>query len=253
MNALTGTGALAAFHAAAFVIGVILLFTVPAAGLCVLPPLVIAQLGLINTWLAFGEGRWQDRCMMWGAAMFVLGLPLMCVPAPLAALHAAGLALMRWRVAGLYYYLGDPEVAADRRLQFSVKQLMLLTLCVSIAFAAARALKLLDGRGELALFQAAGFALAAVAGLLCSHAFSLWAVLGTERPGIGAAAALIVAAAIGGAMAFAMEGPIPPRLAVVALAAVQAMIFAASLFVIRNEGYRLFRTVRFSGNPSNIL
>jgi hypothetical protein len=151
---------------------------------------------------------------------------------------------MRWKVAGLYYYLGDPAVADDRRVQFSVKQLMLVTLCVSIAFAAARALKMLEGRGNLAMAQTAGFAVAAVAGLLVSHGFAIWAVLGTERPALGAAAALGVAAALGGALAFAMDGPIPPRLAVVALGTVQAAIYAASLFVIRNEGYRLFRIVR---------
>jgi hypothetical protein len=238
MNALNP---LAAFHAAAFVIGLILLFTIPPAGVCVFTPLVLAQLGLINTWMAFGEGRWEERCGIWAMAMFLVTLPLMCFPLPLTALHAAGLALMRSRVAGLYYYLDDPNIAADRRLQFSLKRLMLVTLGVSIAFAAARALKSLDeSRLELPLVLATSFALAVVAGLLCSHAFALWAVLGTERPATGIAAAVAVAAGLGGILAFAFDGPIPPRLALPALFAVQEAIYAISLMVVRKGGYRLF-------------
>jgi hypothetical protein len=240
MNALTRSG-LAALHVVAFGVGLILLFSVPEAGVCVFAPLVLAQLGLINTWLAFGEGRWHDRFPVWAAAMCLLLMPLLCFPLPLAALHAAGLLLVRRRIAGLYYFVGDPRVLEDRRLQFSVKQLMLVTLSVSIAFAAARAIKTLDGSGGLPIAQAAAFAVAFVAGLLCSHAFALWAVLGTERPFLGIAAALAVASGLGGTLALAVEGSIPQRLALTALFLVQGAIFAASLFVVRNEGYRLFR------------
>jgi hypothetical protein len=242
MNALNP---LAAFHAATFVVGLILLFTIPAAGVCVFAPVVFAQLGLINTWLAFGQGKWEERCGIWAMAMFLVTLPLMCFPFPLAALHAAGLGLVRWRLAGLYYYLDDPGAGAARRLQFSLRRLMLATLAVSVAFAAARALKSIDdSRMELALLLATSFAVAMVAGLLCSHAFALWAVLGTERPAAGIAASVAVATGLGGLLAFAVDGPIPPRLALPALFAVQQAIYAVSLMVIRNLGYRLFHHPR---------
>jgi hypothetical protein len=234
------SGGLAAVHIAAFLITLLLAFALPPVGLLMFAPLVLAQVGLINTWLAFGFGRWQDRAVVWGIALFLATMPLLLVPLALAAVHVGALAVVRRKVAGLYYFLGDPHDMAHRRLQFSLKQLLLVMLTVAVVFALARWLRSLGEQADLGLGVFVLSLTAVVINLLLSHALAIWAVLGTERPALGVLASAAIGGVLGAVLAFAANQGFELYLVAAGVGAMQALIFAASLLTVRGDGYRLF-------------
>jgi hypothetical protein len=131
-------GVLIAAHVVALAISFLLMFALTPVTQFLLAALIVAQVGLLNTWLVFGPGEVGGRMVIWGLVLFLLSLPFMCAPLFGSVVHVAALGLVRWKVAGVYFFIGDADAAASRRLQFSIGRVMAATAVVSVVLAGAR-------------------------------------------------------------------------------------------------------------------
>ncbi|MBW3600807.1 MAG: hypothetical protein KY475_26515 [Planctomycetes bacterium] len=237
-------GVLVAVHVCALILGFALLFVLEIIWTApfLLAPCLVAQIGLLNTWLVFGGREAPLRLLVWGCVMFFASLPLMCAPLVVSVVHVAILGVLRWRVAGVYYFIGDAEAAAHRRIQFSIGRLMAATAAVSVVLAAARFFRTFEPNDPTAA-AAVGLvaSLASIATVAVSHAIALWAVLGTEHPRAGLAGSTAISAGLGAVLAFALEAPAEVFGVLTFVGAAQAAIYGGSLLVIRTGDYRLFR------------
>jgi hypothetical protein len=235
----SAAGSLVGFHAVTFFLALLLVFGDPEYGMLLFAPLVLAQFGLMNFWMAFGSGRWEERMVVWGAVMFLVTIPLLWLPAVVALVHVGGFTLLRRKVAGLYFFVGDGD--RHRRLQFSLKDLLVVMLLVALVFAAARLVRTLDERNDLGWTLAIAVLIAFASGLFLLHALTAWAVLATERPRLGLLGSCAVGGLLAAVLTFAVDMDAGAYAVNVSVGALHALIFGVSLGAIRGDGYRLIR------------
>jgi hypothetical protein len=206
---------------------------------------VFAQAGLLAIWCGFGLSPWWGRLLgaVAGAGYFGLLLTV-CARGPRAGnfvivfsvlvLEATGFLVLRcFRIR----ICRAPEQESPvRRVQFAIRDLMLLTLAVACFVTLAKwiapSLTGLPPLFELSLLVL----VLAVVGLL-----SVWPVLGARQPLPASAISLVVSAGVGFCVVWSFLHDLEGAALWAVLTATEALLLAVSLFLVRSCGYRLVR------------
>jgi hypothetical protein len=137
----------------------------------------------------------------------------------------------------------------DDPFQFTLGRLLLLTGAVALCLGAARAIRdsslsesRLEGLYELVVLSVV-CSLTAIAALA-----ALWAMLGVGRPRARLPLAIGLAAAVGLLPAYCFDRPLAAYVILAAVASLLSILTAASLYVLRQAGYRLTRRDQRAGN-----
>ena len=196
---------------------------------------VFGQASLLAMWCGFGSSPWWSRLLVAAAGVGHFGLQLtLCVQGPrvvnfvivffVTVLEAGGFLLLR----GFRYRIcrSTHQKPAVRRMQFAIRDLMLLTFAVACFVTLAKwiapFLTCLPPPFE---FSVLVLVLAAV-GLL-----SVWPVLGARRPLPAATILVVVAAGMGFCFVWSFGRDLEAAALWAALTATEALLLVVSLFV----------------------
>jgi hypothetical protein len=206
---------------------------------------VFGQASLLAMWCGFGLSPWWSRLLGAAAGAGYFGLMLtMCVQGPRAGnfvivfsvlvLEAVGfLALRCFRVR---ICRATEQESPVRRVQFAIRDLMLLTLAVACFVTLAKWIAP-SLTGFPPLFELSLLVLVlAVVGLL-----SVWPVLGARQPLPASAILLVVSAGVGFCVVWSFSHDLEAAALWAVLTATEALLLVVSLFVVRSCGFRLVR------------
>jgi len=205
--------------------------------------LVLSQASLLGLWAGLGAGAWLARLVVVLIGLVCLGV-LFCVGgeelAPelvlmivFAGLSVAGvLAVCRW--FGLRIRRVGVDTSHKIPAQFSIRQLMLLTLVVACVMALAKWLTPhvdIDGRTLKLFVIPVPFVVLGVV--------AVWGILRTEYPRLGMVAVLLLAQLLGPSLKAVLgRGWMDAGYWVVATTTT-ALVLVISLYIIRRCGFRV--------------
>jgi len=216
--------------------------------------IVFSQTSLLGIWGGLGTNPWWSRLIGVVVGGGFLGLRLgvgvghpdwevsyFIVSVGIALITGMLLVIRCFRVR---ICVATVDQAAARRIQFTIRQLLVLTFAVACLVSLGKWLAphLLNVNEPLML-TLIGLILATV-GLL-----SVWPALGARHPVLPSLIVIVVAAGVGFCFAQFLPGP-PGDMASfwMTITAVEALVLVASLVVVRSCGYRLVRLL--PGHPT---
>ncbi len=206
--------------------------------------LVFGQTSLVGLWGGLGTTNWKVRLVGVLVGLIylsgVLGVGVdqfggyLVLMVMFAGLSVAGL-LMIGRCFGLRIHATGVDVA-DTSAQFSIRQLMLLTVLVACVTTIA---KVLTPHVDPGTYLAMLFLITIPFGFLGLAA--IWAILVTEHPKLGILAVLLLAPLLGIGVKMIMSGPINDTRYWLAATMTEASVLIVSLYIIRRGGFRIRR------------
>ncbi len=206
---------------------------------------VFGQSSLLAIWCGFGLSPWWSRLVGGTVGAGYLGLLLtVCVQGPVAAnfvivfsvlVLVAGACLVL-RCFRIHIQPATEQGPSFRRVQFAIRDLMLLTLAVACLVTLGKWLApFLTDLPPLLEFSLIVLVLASV-GLL-----SVWPVLGARLPLSASAVFIAGAAGMGFCFVWSFRHDLEGAVLWAVLTATEALSLVVSLFVVRSCGYRLVR------------
>jgi hypothetical protein len=222
----------------------------PTFSTAILYGLIFSQTGLLGIWGGLGTNRWWVRLFGTLAGLLFLGGMLvwnrMDVPRslPLASTVCVSVVLLpiRHLFAELQPVIELSNTKNKRNLQFTIRQLMLLTFIVGVVLSMGRWLHPYFS-DWFDLWEMSVYVLCfATVGLT-----SVWAVLGNSKPLVCLIPVLLIAVALGG-----VEKNLSSSVSLwfwITMMISEAAFTVSSLWVVRCCGFRLVRITRVHKMP----
>lgn len=204
--------------------------------------LVLCESGVVAAWSALRPGSWPPRIIFLAVASSFLGIKLGLgigefdiwpVAIGTGSCLVCAALLAAWRtVTKSTLVVGQENPDQDEALQFSIRQIMYLTVAIAALCAVGRAVRpFMTGPSELESIPIIGGS-AALIGVVCS-----WAFLGTSSVLIRIVVSVITCIAVSWLAGIALKFP-----AASGVLWAQTGWLSICLVVLRWMGYRLLRT-----------
>lgn len=205
--------------------------------------IVFSQASLLGIWIGLGSSPWWRRLLGVVFGIGYLRLLLVCFSSVdsgvffivvVATMCMTTLLMLIVRLFHVAIYLDSLPVASMGRIQFSIRQLMILTFVVACLITIGKWVQPYSPHGEilfLLLLLAVTFG---AVGIL-----PVWFILATKQPVLYSVGLVAVGAAAG--YSFARIGSAGHERFWLIATATEAMAVVVSLLVVRSGGYRLLR------------